>query len=287
MCSLRKQNGSRHNSGQSNCIIELLQNKEDKTNNSKLGRMLGRQGLILDALKHKIHVAKNDLERYREEYTHCQTMLQRELERRSQLEESYMDLQRRNVELEDELQLALTHVAHHQATVREARGALNESDRLRKALEHRDQLQSEKIELLVWELAKLKRQAKEADRTAQYSGQRADQLCERLTHSEQQLEASRTSHAVLQAELDAAAQNLHCVERAFERSAQQVQSFDRQVAKLKQRLHESEKRAHQAELNAHQLQQSSANLEKRLEERVEQRWLKKLHKLDLQLVAKE
>ncbi|XP_030079336.1 tropomyosin-like [Drosophila hydei] len=249
--------------------------------------ILSRQGLILDTLKHKIQLAKHDLDRYKEDYSHCQQRLQRELQRRGQLEESYMELQQRNVQLEDELKLALNRVARHQATVSETRGALNESDRLRKALEQRDQLQSEKIELLVWELAKLERQAKEADRTAQYSGQRAEQLCRRLTSSEQQLEESRASQALLQSELDAAAQNLHCVERAFEHSTQQVQDFDRQVTKLKQQLQESERRAHQAELTAEQLQLTSDQLERRLEERFEYRLRQRLHKLDLQLVAKE
>ncbi|EDW05777.1 tropomyosin alpha-3 chain [Drosophila mojavensis] len=246
-----------------------------------------RQGLILDTLKHKIQLAKNDLDRYKEDYSRCQAMLQREVNRRSQLEESFMELQHRNVQLEDELKLALNHAASHQLMVQEARDALNESDRLRKALEQRDQLQSEKIELLVWELSKMERQAKEADRTAQQNGQRAEQLNRRLTRSEQQLEASRASQALLQSELDAAAQNLHCVERAFEHSSQQMQNYDRQVAKLKQQLQESERRAELAELNAEQLQLTSVKLERRLEERFDHRLRQKLNNLDLQLVAKE
>lgn len=249
--------------------------------------ILSRQGLILDALKQKIQLAKNDLDRYKEDYSRCQAVLQREANRRSQLEESFMELQQRYVQLEDELKLALNHAASHQLMVQEARDALNESDRQRKALEQRDQLQAEKIELLVWELSKMERQAKEADRTAQQNGQRAEQLSRRLTRSEQQLEASRASQALLQSELDAAAQNLHCVERAFEHSSQQMQLYDRQVAKLKQQLQESERRAELAELNAEQLQLASVKLERRLEERFDYRLRQKLNNLDLQLVAKE
>ncbi|KAH8396139.1 hypothetical protein KR222_003997 [Zaprionus bogoriensis] len=242
-----------------------------------------RQGIILDALKHKIRVVKHELERYKEDYTHCQLALGRELQQRGQLEADNEQLQRRNVQLEDELQRVVREVASQQATLLEARAALGESDRLRRALQQRDQLQAEKIELLNWELGKLRRQARDSDRTAQYCDKRAVKLGERLSNSEQQLEATRASHAQLQAELTAAAQNLHCVERAFERSAQQVRNFDRQIVKLQQRLHESEKRAHQAELSAQQLQHTSAHLEQRLEQRIEHRWRNKLDKLDLQL----
>ncbi|TDG39947.1 hypothetical protein AWZ03_013631 [Drosophila navojoa] len=246
-----------------------------------------RQSLILDALRQKIQVAKNDLDRYKEDYSRCQAMLQREFNRRSQLEENFEELQKRSAQMEDELKLAVNHAASHQMMAEEARDALNESDRLRKALEQRDQLQSEKIELLVWELSKVERQAKEADRMAHQNGQRAEQLSQRLTRTEQQLEASRASQALLQSELDAAAQNLHCVERAFEQSSQQVQSYDRQLARLKQQLQESERRAELAELNAEQLQLASVKLERRLEERFDHRLRQKLNNLDLHLVAKE
>lgn len=228
-----------------------------------------RQGIILDALKHKIRIAKHELDRYKEDFSHCQQSLARELQLRGQLEEKNAKLQQRNLQLECELQGAVREVASQQATLVEARAAVTESDRLRRALQQRDQLQTEKIDLLNRELAKLRRQAREADRTAKYCDKRANELSEYLSSSEEQLEVSRASSALLQAELTAAARNLHCVERAFERSSQQLHTFDRQVAKLKQRLHESEKRAHQAELSAQKLQYTSAHLEQRLEERYE------------------
>lgn len=241
--------------------------------------MVSRQGIILDALKHKIRVAKHELERYKEDYTHCQLTLTHELQQRDQVEEANAKLQQRNAQLEDELQRAMREVANQQATLVEARAALSESDRLRRALQQRDQLQSEKIDLLNWELGKLRRQARDSDRTAQYFDRRATELSEHLSVSEQQLEQSRAGAALLQAELTAAAQNLHCVERAFERSAQQVRNFDRQVTKLQQRLHESERRAHQAELSTQKLQYTSAHLEQRLEQRYEQCWRSKLYKI--------
>lgn len=241
--------------------------------------MVSRQGIILDALKHKIRVAKHELERYKEDYTHCQLTLTHELQQRDQVEEANAKLQQRNAQLEDELQRAMREAANQQATLVEARAALSESDRLRRALQQRDQLQSEKIDLLNWELGKLRRQARDSDRTAQYFDRRASELSEHLSVSEQQLEQSRAGAALLQAELTAAAQNLHCVERAFERSAQQVRNFDRQVTKLQQRLHESERRAHQAELSTQKLQYTSAHLEQRLEQRYEQCWRSKLYKI--------
>lgn len=228
---------------------------------------VSRQGIILDALKHKIRIAKHELDRYKDDYLHCQQTLAHELQLREQVEKENAKLQRSNSQLVCELQGAVREVASQQATLVEARAALIESDRLRRALEQRDQLQTEKIDLLIRELTKLRRQAREADRTAKYCDKRANELCEYLSSSEQQLEESRASAALLQSELTAAARNLHCVERAFERSSKQLHTFDRQVAKLKQRLHESEKRAHQAELSVQELQYTSAHLEQRLEQR--------------------
>lgn len=232
----------------------------------KMARV-SRQGIILDALKHKIRIAKHELDRYKDDYLHCQQTLAHELQLREQVEKENAKLQRSNSQLVCELQGAVREVASQQATLVEARAALIESDRLRRALEQRDQLQTEKIDLLIRELTKLRRQAREADRTAKYCDKRANELCEYLSSSEQQLEESRASAALLQSELTAAARNLHCVERAFERSSKQLHTFDRQVAKLKQRLHESEKRAHQAELSVQELQYTSAHLEQRLEQR--------------------
>lgn len=230
---------------------------------------VSRQGIILDALKHKIRIAKHELDRYKEDYSHCQLALKHELQLRAQMEEENAKLQQRNTQLENELQRTVREVACQQATLVEARAALTESDRLHRALQQRDHLQTEKIDILNRELAKLRRQVREADRTAKYCDKRANKLNEYLSSSEQQLEASRASTAILQAELTEAARNLHCVERAFERSSQELYNSDLQVAKLKQRLHESETRAYQAELSVQQLQYTSAHLERRLEERFE------------------
>ncbi|XP_017850141.1 tropomyosin isoforms c/e-like [Drosophila busckii] len=143
--------------------------------------------------------------------------------------------------------------------------------------EHELELVTQQLEQLSWQLDKSKQLANEADRMAQCSEKRAAQLSERLQQSEQQLELSGNGQVLLQLELGAAAQNLHCVERAFEHSAQQVHSLDCQLGRLQQRLRESERRAELAEATAEQLQHAAEYIE----ERYEQRWRDKLHKYGL------
>lgn len=224
---------------------------------------------IIDLIKEKVEQLKNDLEANQVHISHCEMWLNKEIHLHSNAEAIIDHLNRYNANLECKLK-------EGQHEVHEARDTIRENESKRNALEQQLQLQAEKIELLEMQLINLKHQVKDADRNAQQSVKRVNQLTDRLTFSEKQLEESRIKNVQLEGELRADAQNLRCVERAFERSSRQVLIADGRIAQFELRLLESERRANQAELQIEQFQKKYENLEKD----IEKLWLCVLRKLE-------
>ncbi|EDW78522.1 uncharacterized protein Dwil_GK16140 [Drosophila willistoni] len=220
---------------------------------------IDRRDLMIDAIQSKIIQARCDLERYREEYNQCQEFLAREQEQRVQLDAENQCLQRRNSQLEAELEMV-------KATLQEATAALSEGTRLRRALEQREVLLSEKIQMLRYQAQKAKEHAQESNRLTQESIHRSSELRDRLTQCEKKMEQCEDANLKLKADLRG--KRACCKQCAGGPSSQEKALLERKIEELYAQLKESEGRAQVAEANVQQLQRASERLDRHWQQRL-------------------
>ncbi|KAK0086092.1 hypothetical protein PV325_003880 [Microctonus aethiopoides] len=134
------------------------------------------QGTILDVLKKKMRQTKEEMEKYKDDCDEYQKRLQMEVMRREEHKINFKSLNRAESEvaalnrriqlLEEDLERSEERLATATAKLAEASQAADESERIRKALENRTNMEDDRVSALEQQLAQAKLIAEEADKNA-------------------------------------------------------------------------------------------------------------------------
>ncbi|KAK9729269.1 Tropomyosin [Popillia japonica] len=133
------------------------------------------QGSLLDVLKKKMRQTKEEMERYKDECENYNIRYQNEVVRREEAESEVAALNRRIQLLEEDLERSEERLATATAKLAEASQAADESERIRKALENRTNMEDDRVAILESQLSQAKQIAEEADK--KYEERKLDTIC--------------------------------------------------------------------------------------------------------------
>merc|ERR1712079_813676 len=119
---------------------------------------------LLDVLKKKMRQTKEEMEKYKEESEDMARKLQVEICRREEAEGEVAALNRRIQLLEEDLERSEERLATATQKLAEASHAADESERIRKALENKNNMEDDRVAILEAQLAQAKLIAEEADK---------------------------------------------------------------------------------------------------------------------------
>ncbi|XP_019758325.1 tropomyosin-1, isoforms 9A/A/B isoform X2 [Dendroctonus ponderosae] len=170
-------------------------------------------------------------------------------------------LNRRIQLLEEDLERSEERLATATAKLAEASQAADESERIRKALENRTNMEDDRVSILEQQLSQAKQIAEEADK-------KYEEVARKLVLMEQDLERAeeRADHAdskivELEEELRVVGNNLKSLEVSEEKANQREEEYKNQIKNLTTRLKEAEARAEFAERSVQKLQKEVDRLE--------------------------
>merc|ERR1711915_592500 len=129
---------------------------------SKMTQVQGSN--LLDVLKKKMRQTKEEMEKYKEESEDMARKLQVEIMRREEAEGEVAALNRRIQLLEEDLERSEERLATATQKLAEASHAADESERIRKALENKNNMEDDRVAILEAQLAQAKLIAEEADK---------------------------------------------------------------------------------------------------------------------------
>ncbi|XP_066252194.1 tropomyosin isoform X5 [Euwallacea similis] len=170
-------------------------------------------------------------------------------------------LNRRIQLLEEDLERSEERLATATAKLAEASQAADESERIRKALENRTNMEDDRVSILEQQLAQAKQIAEEADK-------KYEEVARKLVLTEHDLERveERAGHSdrkivELEEELRVVGNNLKSLEVSEEKANQREEEYKNQIKNLTTRLKEAEARAEFAERSVQKLQKEVDRLE--------------------------
>ncbi|XP_014208133.1 tropomyosin isoform X6 [Copidosoma floridanum] len=173
-------------------------------------------------------------------------------------------LNRRIQLLEEDLERSEERLATATAKLAEASQAADESERIRKTLENRTNMEDERVALLEQQLAQAKLIAEEADKKYEEAARKLVMMEQDLERAEVKAEMSETKIVELEEELRVVGNNLKSLEVSEEKATQREENFEGQVKILDNQLKEAEARAEFAERSVQKLQKEVDRLEDEL-----------------------
>ncbi|XP_026674634.1 tropomyosin alpha-1 chain isoform X5 [Ceratina calcarata] len=173
-------------------------------------------------------------------------------------------LNRRIQLLEEDLERSEERLATATAKLAEASQAADESERIRKALENRTNMEDDRVSLLEQQLAQAKLIAEEADKKYEEVARKLVMMEQDLERAEERAELSEGKIVELEEELRVVGNNLKSLEVSEEKATQREETFVGQVKILDSQLKEAEARAEFAERSVQKLQKEVDRLEDEL-----------------------
>ncbi|XP_068153882.1 uncharacterized protein Tm1 isoform X10 [Drosophila tropicalis] len=170
-------------------------------------------------------------------------------------------LNRRIQLLEEDLERSEERLGSATAKLSEASQAADESERIRKALENRTNMEDDKVALLENQLAQAKLIAEEADKKYEEVARKLVLMEQDLERSEEKVELSESKIVELEEELRVVGNNLKSLEVSEEKATQKEETFETQIKVLDHSLKEAEARAEFAERSVQKLQKEVDRLE--------------------------
>ncbi|XP_015433023.1 PREDICTED: tropomyosin alpha-3 chain isoform X4 [Dufourea novaeangliae] len=173
-------------------------------------------------------------------------------------------LNRRIQLLEEDLERSEERLATATAKLAEASQAADESERIRKALENRTNMEDDRVSLLEQQLAQAKLIAEEADKKYEEVARKLVMMEQDLERAEEKAELSEGKIVELEEELRVVGNNLKSLEVSEEKATQREENFVGQMKILHRQLREAEARAEFAERSVQKLQKEVDRLEDEL-----------------------
>ncbi|XP_077259333.1 tropomyosin 1 isoform X5 [Temnothorax americanus] len=170
-------------------------------------------------------------------------------------------LNRRIQLLEEDLERSEERLATATAKLAEASQAADESERIRKALENRTNMEDDRVSLLEQQLAQAKLIAEEADKKYEEVARKLAMVEADLERAEERAEAGESKIVELEEELRVVGNNLKSLEVSEEKANQREEEYKNQIKTLTTRLKEAEARAEFAERSVQKLQKEVDRLE--------------------------
>ncbi|XP_065170705.1 tropomyosin isoform X6 [Atheta coriaria] len=170
-------------------------------------------------------------------------------------------LNRRIQLLEEDLERSEERLATATAKLAEASQAADESERIRKALENRTNMEDDRVALLETQLAQAKLIAEEADKKYEEVARKLVLMEADLERAEERAELSDSKIVELEEELRVVGNNLKSLEVSEEKANQREEEYKNQIKNLTTRLKEAEARAEFAERSVQKLQKEVDRLE--------------------------
>ncbi|XP_055545006.1 uncharacterized protein LOC129730045 isoform X8 [Wyeomyia smithii] len=173
-------------------------------------------------------------------------------------------LNRRIQLLEEDLERSEERLASATAKLSEASAAADESERIRKALENRTNMEDDRVAILEAQLAQAKLIAEEADKKYEEVARKLVLMEQDLERSEEKVEMNESKIVELEEELRVVGNNLKSLEVSEEKANQREEEYKNQIKTLTTRLKEAEARAEFAERSVQKLQKEVDRLEDEL-----------------------
>ncbi|XP_072937936.1 uncharacterized protein Tm1 isoform X5 [Epargyreus clarus] len=173
-------------------------------------------------------------------------------------------LNRRIQLLEEDLERSEERLATATAKLAEASQAADESERIRKALENRTNMEDDRVAILEAQLAQAKLIAEESDKKYEEVARKLVMMEQDLERAEERAEQSDCKIVELEEELRVVGNNLKSLEVSEEKATQREETFEVQVKLLDAQLKEAEARAEFAERSVQKLQKEVDRLEDEL-----------------------
>ncbi|XP_017770631.1 PREDICTED: tropomyosin isoform X2 [Nicrophorus vespilloides] len=170
-------------------------------------------------------------------------------------------LNRRIQLLEEDLERSEERLATATAKLAEASQAADESERIRKALENRTNMEDDRVASLEGQLAQAKQIAEEADKKYEEVARKLAMVEADLERAEERAEAGENKIVELEEELRVVGNNLKSLEVSEEKANQREEEYKNQIKNLTTRLKEAEARAEFAERSVQKLQKEVDRLE--------------------------
>ncbi|XP_015373132.1 PREDICTED: tropomyosin isoform X5 [Diuraphis noxia] len=170
-------------------------------------------------------------------------------------------LNRRIQLLEEDLERSEERLATATAKLAEASQAADESERIRKALENRTNMEDDRVAILEAQLAQAKLIAEEADKKYEEVARKLAMVEADLERAEERAESGESKIVELEEELRVVGNNLKSLEVSEEKANQREEEYKNQIKTLTNRLKEAEARAEFAERSVQKLQKEVDRLE--------------------------
>ncbi|XP_055676782.1 myosin heavy chain isoform X5 [Lutzomyia longipalpis] len=170
-------------------------------------------------------------------------------------------LNRRIQLLEEDLERSEERLASATAKLAEASQAADESERIRKALENRTNMEDDRVAILEAQLAQAKLIAEEADKKYEEVARKLVLMEQDLERSEEKVELSESKIVELEEELRVVGNNLKSLEVSEEKATATRESAEDKITSLNQKLSSAEARAEFAERSVQKLQKEVDRLE--------------------------
>ncbi|XP_023723876.1 tropomyosin isoform X4 [Cryptotermes secundus] len=173
-------------------------------------------------------------------------------------------LNRRIQLLEEDLERSEERLATATAKLAEASQAADESERIRKALENRTNMEDDRVAILEAQLSQAKLIAEEADKKYEEVARKLVLMEQDLERAEERAEQSDSKIVELEEELRVVGNNLKSLEVSEEKANLREEEYKQQIKTLTTRLKEAEARAEFAERSVQKLQKEVDRLEDEL-----------------------
>ncbi|XP_055699711.1 tropomyosin isoform X9 [Phlebotomus papatasi] len=180
-------------------------------------------------------------------------------------------LNRRIQLLEEDLERSEERLASATAKLAEASQAADESERIRKALENRTNMEDDRVAILEAQLAQAKLIAEEADKKYEEVARKLVLMEQDLERSEEKVELSESKIVELEEELRVVGNNLKSLEVSEEKATANRETAEDKIASLNQKLNNAEARAEFAERSVQKLQKEVDRLEEEVSQEREKR----------------
>nr|XP_040230150.2 uncharacterized protein LOC120953866 isoform X6 [Anopheles coluzzii] len=173
-------------------------------------------------------------------------------------------LNRRIQLLEEDLERSEERLASATAKLSEASAAADESERIRKALENRTNMEDDRVGILEAQLAQAKLIAEEADKKYEEVARKLVLMEQDLERSEEKVEMNESKIVELEEELRVVGNNLKSLEVSEEKAMASRDSVEDKIHQLNDKLTNAEARAEFAERSVQKLQKEVDRLEDEL-----------------------
>ncbi|XP_037036225.1 tropomyosin-1, isoforms 33/34 isoform X4 [Bradysia coprophila] len=170
-------------------------------------------------------------------------------------------LNRRIQLLEEDLERSEERLGSATAKLSEASQAADESERIRKALENRTNMEDDRVAILEAQLSQAKLIAEEADKKYEEVARKLVLLEQDLERSEEKVELSESKIVELEEELRVVGNNLKSLEVSEEKASVNRETAEENIISLKKQVASAEARAEFAERSVQKLQKEVDRLE--------------------------